>query len=152
MVPFAGYLMPVSYGSESISASHIHTREHVGVFDVSHMLQTKIHGPDQIAFVESLVVSDIKGLKDNRGTLTVYTTDKGGIIDDLIVTKTTEGHLYVVSNAGCRDKDLAHVKVSLFFLHHPNYLCHHRYITILIGQTARFPVERWRCRVGNYRR
>lgn len=47
-----------------------------------------------------------------QGTLTLFTTEKGGIIDDLIVTKTDQGYLYVVSNAGCADKDLAHMKVN----------------------------------------
>lgn len=47
-----------------------------------------------------------------QGTLTLFTNEKGGIIDDLIVTKTDQGHLYVVSNAGCADKDSAHMKVN----------------------------------------
>lgn len=113
MVPFAGYAMPVQYGTESITASHVHTREHVGVFDVSHMLQSKIHGKDRVRFIETAVVGDIHGLKDNQGTLTVYTTTSGGIIDDLIVSKTTDGYLYVVSNAGCRDKDIRHLQTKL---------------------------------------
>lgn len=77
------------------------------------MLQTTIFGKDRVEFIESLVVGDIAGLPDNASTLTLYTTDGGGIIDDLIVTKTDLGYLYVVSNAGCSDKDLAHVMVSL---------------------------------------
>lgn len=87
-------------------------REHVSIFDVSHMLQTKIFGKERINFIESLVVGDIAGLKDNQGTLTVFTNDKGGIIDDLIVNKTADGYLYVVSNAGCADKDLKHMQVG----------------------------------------
>lgn len=112
MVPFAGYAMPVQYSNLSLSASHLHTRRHASLFDVSHMLQSKVHGPDRVRFVESLVVSDIEGLTEDLGTLTVYTNEKGGIIDDLIVNKTKDW-LYVVSNAGCRDKDLAHVKAKL---------------------------------------
>uniref|UniRef100_A0A6M2CJK3 Aminomethyltransferase n=1 Tax=Rhipicephalus microplus TaxID=6941 RepID=A0A6M2CJK3_RHIMP len=112
MVPFAGYAMPVQYSNLSLSASHLHTRRHASLFDVSHMLQSKVHGPDRVRFVESLVVSDIEGLAEDLGTLTVYTNEKGGIIDDLIVNKTKDW-LYVVSNAGCRDKDLAHVKAKL---------------------------------------
>ncbi|XP_077496833.1 aminomethyltransferase, mitochondrial isoform X1 [Amblyomma americanum] len=112
MVPFAGYAMPVQYSSLGLGASHLHTRRHASLFDVSHMLQSKVHGPDRVRFVESLVVSDIEGLADDSGTLTVYTNEKGGIIDDLIVNKTRD-FLYVVSNAGCRDKDLAHVKTKL---------------------------------------
>lgn len=107
MVDFAGYLMPVQYGTEGISVSHKHTRSHCGLFDVSHMLQTHIHGKDNIKFLESVMVGDIQGLSDNQGTLSVFTNENGGIIDDFIVSKTTLGYLYVVSNAGCREKDLA---------------------------------------------
>lgn len=54
----------------------------------------------------------ILGLEINQGTLTLFTTDSGGILDDLIVTKTNEDYLYIVSNAGCAVKDLAHMQVS----------------------------------------
>ncbi|KAF6098471.1 hypothetical protein HJG60_000640 [Phyllostomus discolor] len=57
--------------------------------------------------MESLVVGDIAELRPNQGTLSLFTNEAGGILDDLIVTNTSEGHLYVVSNAGCWDKDLA---------------------------------------------
>lgn len=60
MVPFAGYSMPVEYAGLSISASHVHTRNHVSVFDVSHMLQSKLHGNERVDFIESLVVADVK--------------------------------------------------------------------------------------------
>ncbi|ODM98639.1 Aminomethyltransferase, mitochondrial [Orchesella cincta] len=106
MAPFAGYLMPIQYGNVSITQSHSHTRKHVSIFDVSHMLQSEVHGKDRLEFMESLVTGDIKGLSEGQGTLTLFTNPQGGIIDDLIVTKTLENHLYVVSNAGCRDKDL----------------------------------------------
>ena len=77
------------------------------------MLQTKIHGKDRVAFMESLVVADVQGLADNQASLTLFTTDKGTIQDDLIVTKTDQGYLFVVSNAGCIDKDLPHLQVYL---------------------------------------
>lgn len=102
MVPFAGWSMPVQY-SDGVLESHHHTRQHASVFDVSHMLQFKVHGKDRIRFLESLVVADIEGLANNTGTLSLLTTDEGGIIDDLIINRTPE-HLYVVSNAGCADK------------------------------------------------
>lgn len=60
-VDFAGFQMPIQYPDLSIIASHRHTREHVSIFDVSHMLQTKVFGKDYIKFIESLVVSDIEG-------------------------------------------------------------------------------------------
>uniref|UniRef100_A0A8C0NFW1 Aminomethyltransferase, mitochondrial n=2 Tax=Canis lupus familiaris TaxID=9615 RepID=A0A8C0NFW1_CANLF len=79
MVAFAGWSLPVQYRDSHVD-SHLHTRRHCSLFDVSHMLQ---------------------------GTLSLFTNEAGGIEDDLIVTSTSEGYLYVVSNAGCWDKDLA---------------------------------------------
>jgi len=105
MVDFAGYDMPVQYSSMGISASHIHTRTNCSLFDVSHMLQSRVHGKDRFEFIESLTVADAKNLKANHGALTLFTNENGGIIDDLIVTN-ADCHLYVVSNAGCRDKDI----------------------------------------------
>ncbi|KAG7174700.1 Aminomethyltransferase-like [Homarus americanus] len=113
MVEFAGYSMPVQYGKVGIATSHKEVRTHCGLFDVSHMLQSKIHGQDRIKFIEKLIVGDIEGLADNTGTLSLFTNPQGGIIDDLICSKTDLGYLYVVSNAGCKEKDLAHLKEHL---------------------------------------
>ena len=113
MVDFAGYLMPVQFGAEGIAASHKHVRSHCGLFDVSHMLQTHIHGRDNVKFIESMMVGDVEGLRDDHGTLSVFTSETGGILDDFIVSKTSLGFLYVVSNAGCRDKDLALLNSNL---------------------------------------
>ncbi|CAI5766997.1 mitochondrial [Podarcis lilfordi] len=109
MVAFAGWSLPVQY-THSHLESHLHTRQHCSLFDVSHMLQTKVFGRDRIKFIESLVVGDIAELKPNQGTLSLFTNERGGIMDDLIVTSTSDQHLYVVSNAGCRDKDFALMK------------------------------------------
>uniref|UniRef100_A0A0M3I5J0 Aminomethyltransferase n=1 Tax=Ascaris lumbricoides TaxID=6252 RepID=A0A0M3I5J0_ASCLU len=130
MVPFAGYEMPVQYGDHTIADSTVHTRKHVSVFDVSHMLQTHITGKDRkhvsvfdvshmlqthitgkdrVEFIESLTTADVQGLQDNQGTLSVFTNERGGIKDDLIVTKTDLGYIYMVTNAGCIDKDLPYL-------------------------------------------
>ncbi|XP_039084321.1 aminomethyltransferase, mitochondrial isoform X2 [Hyaena hyaena] len=106
MVAFAGWSLPVQYRDSHID-SHLHTRRHCSLFDVSHMLQTKILGCDRVKLMESLVVGDIAELRPNQGTLSLFTNEAGGILDDLIITSTSEGYLYVVSNAGCWDKDLA---------------------------------------------
>ncbi|SCN47255.1 Aminomethyltransferase (glycine cleavage system T protein) [methanotrophic endosymbiont of Bathymodiolus azoricus (Menez Gwen)] len=75
------------------------------------MLQTKVTGKDKISFIESLTVADVESLNENQGTLSVFTNDTGGILDDLIINKTTDGYLYVVSNAGCAEKDLTNMLV-----------------------------------------
>lgn len=100
-----GYLLPVQYANLGITASHLHTRKHASIFDVSHMLQTYIHGKDAIDCFEKLCTADIVGLPDNTGTLTVFTNAVGGILDDLIVTKVRSDLLYVVSNAARKEHD-----------------------------------------------
>jgi aminomethyltransferase len=90
MVPFAGYLMPVQYTPLSITQSHQHTRQHCSIFDVSHMLQSEVHGKDRLEFIESLVTGDIGALSPGQGSLTLFTNQKGGIIDDLIVNNAKE--------------------------------------------------------------
>lgn len=59
MVPFAGYMMPVKY-ADSIASSHLHTRRQCSLFDVSHMLQTKIHGKHRVQFMERICVTDVQ--------------------------------------------------------------------------------------------
>jgi aminomethyltransferase len=110
IVDFAGFLMPVQYKDLSLVESHLHTRSSSSLFDVSHMMQTRVHGRDRFKFIESLTVSDIAGLRPDSGSLTVFTNEKGGIVDDLIVSNTSLNYLYIVSNAGCADKDFAHLK------------------------------------------
>ncbi|XP_014808973.1 PREDICTED: aminomethyltransferase, mitochondrial [Calidris pugnax] len=68
--------------------------------------RTQVYGRDRVRFMESLVVGDIGELKPGQGTLTLLTNERGGIVDDLIVTNTSEDHLYLVSNASCVNKDL----------------------------------------------
>ncbi|KAK1261024.1 hypothetical protein QJS04_geneDACA023446 [Acorus gramineus] len=108
MVPFAGWSMPIQY-KDSIMDSTLNCRSNGSLFDVSHMCGLSLRGSSAIPFLESLVVADVAGLKSGTGTLTVFTNDKGGAIDDSVVTKVADDHVYLVVNAGCRDKDLAHI-------------------------------------------
>lgn len=103
MVPFAGWSMPVVYTSQTLSQSHLFCRSSAALFDVSHMLQTRIEGSDREKFISSLTVVDLEGCKSGQSHLTVFTNDKGGIIDDAIVTK-FDNHLMLVSNAGTSEK------------------------------------------------
>jgi aminomethyltransferase len=97
----------------SVIQSHLYTRSDASIFDVSHMLQIHVNGADRVRFFEKLIVSDLENLPENSACLTLYTNDQGGILDDLIVTKTNKGYLYVVSNAGRATQDLAHLKIQL---------------------------------------
>jgi len=110
VVPFAGYELPVQY--EGIMAEHQHTREHAGLFDVSHMGQALLYGDDAAAAMESLVPGDLRALAPGKMRYTLLTNDQGGIRDDLIVTNMGD-HLFLVVNADCKDADFAHIRESL---------------------------------------
>ncbi|KAF6168249.1 hypothetical protein GIB67_011634 [Kingdonia uniflora] len=109
MVPFAGWSMPIQY-KDSIMDSTLNCRENGSLFDVSHMCGLSLKGKNSIAFLEKLVIGDIAGLAPGTGTLSVLTNEKGGAIDDTVITKVTDDHIYLVVNAGCRDKDLDHIE------------------------------------------
>lgn len=109
MVPFAGYDMPVQYPL-GIMGEHNHTREKAGLFDVSHMGQAMVRsrdGSDPAAALEKLMPGALQSLQPGKMRYTLLLNDDGGIEDDLMVTRTHEpdGALYVVVNAGCKDKD-----------------------------------------------
>ncbi len=111
MVPFAGYDMPVQYPL-GVMKEHLHTREHAGLFDVSHMGQVELHGPDAAAALESLCPQDFIGLAPGKQRYGFFTNEAGGILDDLMVFNAGT-HLHVVVNAGCRDADIAHLRKHL---------------------------------------
>ena len=109
MVPFAGWSMPIQY-KDSIIDSTVNCRENGSLFDVAHMCGLSLKGKDCIPFLEKLVVGDIAGLAPGTGTLSVFPNEKGGAIDDTVITKVKDDQIYLVVNAGCRDKDLAHIE------------------------------------------
>src|ERR687894_96293 len=89
MVPFAGYAMPVQYPT-GILTEHNWTREHAGLFDVSHMGQAALIGPDHATtarFLESLVPADMLNLKPGQQRYTQLLNEEGGILDDLMVAR-----------------------------------------------------------------
>ena len=90
LVGFAGYAMPVRYGA-GIIAEHTQTRTSAGLFDVSHMGQLRLAGAGAVAALERLVPGDIAGLASGAMRYTQFTDDSGGILDDLIATRTDDG-------------------------------------------------------------
>jgi len=98
--------MPVWYSS--ISDEHLAVRNEAGVFDVSHMGRVTVAGSQADAFVDYLVPTNASPQPVGRSFYTLLLNSKGGIIDDLIILKTTEGYLLVV-NAANRAKDLEHI-------------------------------------------
>ena len=111
MVPFAGYAMPVQY-RDGIIAEHQQTRSAAGLFDVSHMGQVTVTGVEAAAAIEALVPAAIQGLAPGRSRYSFFTNDDGGILDDLMITRTADG-LFVVVNAACKDADFARLKAGL---------------------------------------
>jgi aminomethyltransferase len=114
MVPFAGYAMPVQYKS-GIIAEHLHTREKAGLFDVSHMGQAVLSGPDAARGLEKLVAADIVGLAPGRQRYTQFLDENGGILDDLMVTRLPGAgeRLGIIVNAANKEADFAHLRSSL---------------------------------------
>ncbi len=112
MVPFAGYDMPVQYPA-GIIKEHLHTRAAAGLFDVSHMGQVILEGPGSAAMLESLVPVDIEALGINRQSYALFTTDQGGVLDDLIITRWGQERFFLVVNAACKAQDIAHLQAHL---------------------------------------
>jgi len=121
MVPFAGYDMPVQYPT-GILTEHNWTREHAGLFDVSHMGQAFLIAEDKnhetVARVfEALVPADVLSLKPNQQRYSQLLDENGGILDDLMVTRVGapghEGWLYLVVNASMKEQDYAHIQARL---------------------------------------
>lgn len=111
MVGFSGYDMPVQY--EGVLAEHRWTREHVGLFDVSHMGQCKITGADATAQFQRFVPGDYEILKAGKQKYTLLLNKDGGIIDDLMAGRPDHDGLFVVVNAGNKDEDFAFWNANL---------------------------------------
>ncbi len=103
MVPFAGYNMPVQY--EGVNAEHEVVRTAVGVFDVSHMGEFIIEGPNALALIQKVSTNDAATLIDGRAQYSCMPNGKGGIIDDLIIYKIKDEQYLLVVNASNIDKD-----------------------------------------------
>lgn len=111
LVAFAGYDMPVQF-EHGILKEHLHTREAAGLFDVSHMGQVALHGDGAAAALETLVPGELQALKPGRMRYTMLLNENGGILDDLMVTR-TDGGLFVVVNAACKQADIALIESAM---------------------------------------
>ena len=109
MVPFAGYAMPVQYPS-GLVAEHHHTRNHAGLFDVSHMGQLRLLGKDAAAAFETLMPVDVIDLAVGKQRYGLLTNEAGGIIDDLMFFKVADDEIFVIVNGACKAGDIAHIQ------------------------------------------
>ena len=119
LVPFAGYAMPVQYPA-GILAEHLWTRQHAGLFDVAHMGQAFLAGPDHAATaraLEALIPADILNLKPGQQRYSQLLAEDGGILDDLMIARPADtaedGRLFLVVNAACKAADYAHIAAKL---------------------------------------
>jgi len=111
MVPFAGYAMPVQYPTGLI-AEHKHTRTAAGLFDVSHMGQLRLVGPDAAAALETLLPVDVIDLAVGKQRYGLLLNDAGGIIDDLMFVN-RGSDIFIIVNGSCKAADMAHIQASI---------------------------------------
>lgn len=114
MVPFAGYEMPIQYAGEhgGIVAEHNWTRENAGLFDVSHMGQLLLSGPDLDAAVEAVLPIDLSTLKLGAQRYSLLLDEEGGVLDDLMVSRWPDA-LYLVVNGATKWDDIGHLRELL---------------------------------------
>ncbi len=103
MVPFGGWDMPVQY--EGVIAEHKQVRQDCGVFDVSHMGEIFVSGPEAVAYLQALTVNDINRLAIGQGQYSALPTDAGGFVDDLIIYRLGDEQFLLCVNASNIEKD-----------------------------------------------
>ena len=112
MVPFAGYSMPVQY-RDGVLKEHLWTREHAGLFDVSHMGQARLRGVSPLSAFEEITPGDFIGLKPGRQRYSLLLNKNGGVIDDLMAARPDDDGLFVVVNGACKDNDFKVIENEL---------------------------------------
>ncbi len=105
LVPFAGFEMPIAYGS--IVDEHRHVRAHAGLFDVSHMGELRLLGPDALRFAQRVFTNDALGMRDGQVRYGLFCREDGGVIDDVTLYRISEREAFFCVNASRRDDDLA---------------------------------------------
>ena len=106
LIPFAGWMMPVQY--EGILHEHRQVRTKAGLFDLGHMGQVEVTGPDSLAFLQFVASNDISRIEPGHAQYSLLTNENGGVVDDIIVYRPNDGEGYFVCvNASNKDKDVA---------------------------------------------
>ncbi|WP_234192050.1 glycine cleavage system aminomethyltransferase GcvT [Pseudacidovorax sp. NFM-22] len=112
MVPFAGYSMPVQYPAGLI-AEHRQTRTAAGLFDISHMGQLRVSGPEAAAALETLMPVDVIGLAPGKQRYGLLLDEAGGILDDLMFFNEGSDSFFVIVNGACKAADIAHIQARI---------------------------------------
>ncbi|WP_027481828.1 glycine cleavage system aminomethyltransferase GcvT [Deinococcus pimensis] len=108
MVPFGGWDMPVQYSG--VMTEHGSVREHAAVFDVSHMGEFRVTGPQALDFLQYATTNDVSKVRVGRAQYNLLPNERGGLVDDIYVYRLGETEYLVVVNASNIDKDLAHLR------------------------------------------
>ena len=103
LVPFSGWHMPIQF--KGMIQEHKCVRDGVGIFDVSHMGEIEITGPDAKHLIQYLVTNDIETMQNNQALYTLMCLETGGVVDDLLVHRFSENHYFLCVNASNSDKD-----------------------------------------------
>lgn len=111
MVPFAGWLLPVQY--TGVIEEHLAVREKAGLFDVSHMGEFLLTGPDALHNLNTIFTNEFTSMTDGKVRYTLLCNENGGIVDDMIVCRMAQDRYMIVPNAANREKDLAFIRAHL---------------------------------------
>ena len=112
MVEFGGFEMPVQYKT-GVIREHMSVRTACGLFDVSHMGEVIMEGPDTVSNLNRLLTNDYTVMEDGQARYSPMCNEQGGTVDDLIVYKQSENRYFVVVNASNREKDVAWIKAHV---------------------------------------
>jgi aminomethyltransferase len=105
--------MPIQY--RGIAAEHAAVRERVGLFDVSHMGEIEVHGPQALDLVQHVTVNDASKLKFGQAQYSALLYETGGFVDDILVHKVGDEHYFLCVNASNQDKDYEHIAANKHF-------------------------------------
>ena len=109
MVPFAGFEMPVQYSQGALKEYHAVREGAAGLFDISHMGQVRVAGPEALAFLQYVTTNDVSRLTDGQVQYSALLNEAGTFIDDITTYRLTDDHFYLCINAANRHKDVAHL-------------------------------------------
>jgi aminomethyltransferase len=99
MADFGGWLMPIEYPGSGVLAEHAAVREHVGLFDVSHLGKASVKGPGALDFLNEILTNDLNRISDGMAQYTMLCNDSGGVIDDLIAYRNSTEDIFLIPNA-----------------------------------------------------
>jgi aminomethyltransferase len=113
IIPFAGYLLPVQYDGAGVIEEHMAVREKAGLFDVSHMAEIILSGPDALNNLNNLLTNDFTNMADGRVRYSPMCNERGGIVDDMVIYRMSPERYMVVANAANRHKVVGFMREHL---------------------------------------